>query len=288
MAFHTNFRHFFLLFTILIPLLAQPGISDSTTASSPQSEPVSSPSPGAPVLSPSSGPSPSSSPSPSPSPSSGPSPGPSPSSGPSPGPSPSSGPSPGPSPSLGPSPSTGPSPGPSLISDGPMDSEASYELDLSPSLAPSADVDPKVKKICDSTDHPDLCLASIVPLLEGKTDVSSVLDVAIRAGAKISRYGLFLVQKLAADPATPPEVASILNDCKESCSTAVDNYENAIEALPEHDIGTMNSMLSAVITNVGDCEDALAKQGPNSPFSSVAVRLRSMTSNCLAIVSQLD
>ncbi|KAL8484702.1 hypothetical protein ACS0TY_027120 [Phlomoides rotata] len=287
MAFHTNFRHF-LLFTILIPLLAQPGISDSTTASSPQSEPISSPSPspspsrGAPIPSPSSGPSPSSSPSPGPSPSSGTSPGPSPSLGPSPGPSPSSGPSPGPSPS------SGPSPGPSSISDGPTDSEASYELDLSPSLAPSAIVDPKVKKICDSTDHPDLCLASIVPLLEGKTDVSSVLDVAIRAGAKISRYGLFLVQKLAADPATPPEVASILNDCKESCSTAVDNYENAIEALPEHDIGTMNSMLSAVITNVGDCEDALAKQGPNSPFSSVAVRLRSMTSNCLAIVSQLD
>lgn len=145
-----------------------------------------------------------------------------------------------------------------------------------------------MKKICDSTDHPDLCLATIVPQLNGKTDVSSALDVAIRAGAKISRYGLFLVQKLAADPATPPEVAAVLKNCKESCSIAVDNYENAIDALPEHDIGTMNSMLSAVITNVGDCADVLAKKGPDSPFSSVATRLRNVTSNCLAIVSQLD
>ncbi|KAL6548199.1 hypothetical protein OROGR_008620 [Orobanche gracilis] len=92
---------------------------------------------------------------------------------------------------------------------------------------------------------------------------------------------------MADAPGVPPELASVLRDCKDSYDDAVYNFESTIDAFPRRDIGTMNSMLSAVITDVGDCEDGFSGFGEESPFSSVADRLTNMTSNCLAIVSLL-
>ncbi|KAI3469291.1 hypothetical protein Pfo_025954 [Paulownia fortunei] len=172
--------------------------------------------------------------------------------------------------------------------DAPAESDGPFQFDFSTILAPSVDVNPKLKEICDSTDYPSLCLATVVPFLNGKTDVPSVLEVIIRAGAKLAKYGLSLAKNFAEKTGAPPELLSILEDCKDSYDSAVYNFQNTINAFLEHDIGTMNSMLSAVITDVGDCEDAFSGLGEQSPLSSVADRLTNMTSNCLAIVSLLD
>ncbi|KAL6548198.1 hypothetical protein OROGR_008619 [Orobanche gracilis] len=56
-----------------------------------------------------------------------------------------------------------PSPGPA-ISNGQAHFDSS-----STAPAPAADVNPKVKEICDSTDHPALCLATVVPVSTGIT-----------------------------------------------------------------------------------------------------------------------
>ncbi|KAH6831858.1 hypothetical protein C2S53_008351 [Perilla frutescens var. hirtella] len=306
MAPHNNPKLFFLFFFsfLLLCHLAQPEVSPSPAPESSsefeESEPISSPSP-----SPSPSPGPTSASPSSPGPAPVPSPSPSPSSGPAPGPTRSSGPSPGPSPSSDdddlddevdtqqdsislppsfsdtPSPSMAPGPG----ADGPSDSDSPIEFDFSPTLAPSADVDPQLKKICDSTDYSSLCLATVSPYLDGKTDITSVLDVAIQAGSQFSKYGQATAQKLAGNPGNPPELASILNDCKENFESAVENFGKASDALPEHDKGTVNTMLSAVITYAGDCHDSITQ---DSPLYSISDRLMNMASNCLAISSLMN
>ncbi|EYU29652.1 hypothetical protein MIMGU_mgv1a027137mg [Erythranthe guttata] len=171
-----------------------------------------------------------------------------------------------------------------------LDSLAAPSFDLSSILdtsAPTDDVDPKVKKICDSTDHSSLCLTTIAPLLKGKDDVPSVLEVSIGVGSKLSDYALSLAKTMSEKPGMPPQVLSVIKDCKDSYDTAAYNYQNAVDALHEKDIGTMNSMLSAVITNVGDCEDGFSSIGETSVFSGLAENLTNVTSNCLAIISLL-
>lgn len=186
--------------------------------------------------------------------------------------------------SLPPSTSEAPSMAPSA--DAPSGSDGSTEFDLSPVLAPSADdVDPALDKICDSTDYPSLCLSTVSPYLDGETDIQSVLDVAIQAGAQFSKYGQATAQKLAGNPGNPPQHASVLNDCKDSFENAAENYGKAGDALAEQDRGTVNSMLSAVITYVGDCQETISK---DSPLYSLTDRLINMTSNCIAISSLMN
>ncbi|XP_047975499.1 uncharacterized protein LOC125217962 [Salvia hispanica] len=162
----------------------------------------------------------------------------------------------------------------------------SNEYDLSPSNAPSGDdPDPALEKICESTDYPVLCLSTVAPYLDGETDIQSILDVAIQAGAEFSKYGQETAQKLAGNPANPPQHSSVLSDCRDGFETAAENYGKAADALVEQDRGTVNSMLSAVITYIGDCQDTIST---DSPLYSLTEKLTKMTSNCLAISSIIN
>ncbi|PIN07783.1 Pectinesterase [Handroanthus impetiginosus] len=174
-----------------------------------------------------------------------------------------------------------------LESDNPKSNNL-FQFGISTMDAPSNDINPKLKQICESTDHPSLCLATVAPFLKGKVDVPSVLEVAIKASDKLAKYAFSLAKSFTEKPGTPPELASVLEECKDSYDTVVYNFQNTIDAFQRRDIGTMNSMLSAVITDVGDCEDAFSGLGAESPLWGIADKLTNMTSNCLAVVSLLD
>ncbi|KZV47719.1 hypothetical protein F511_19432 [Dorcoceras hygrometricum] len=175
-----------------------------------------------------------------------------------------------------------------LSSAKPSESDGPSSFDISKILS-SIKVDPEVEKICESTDHPALCIATVAPLLNGKNvDVKSVLEVAMKAGSSFTEFVLSFATKLAEKPGTPPEMKSILSDCKDSFDTALSNFEESITALSQDDIGTMNSMLSAVMTFVGDCEDSFDGMGMDSPFMAYSDKLTNMTSNCLAIISLMN
>ncbi|KAH7513468.1 hypothetical protein FEM48_Zijuj12G0203100 [Ziziphus jujuba var. spinosa] len=147
-------------------------------------------------------------------------------------------------------------------------------------------VDPAVKKICDSTDYPTLCLASLTPfLIVGKTDPVSILELAIKASTQQAKLALEAATKLASAPNLPPRKASGLSDCQYMFNDALDNLESAMDAIPSKDYGTVNSMLSAVITDSETCEDGFTGQSPLAEFDD---KLRMMGSNCLAISSLIS
>ncbi|CAA0824130.1 Plant invertase/pectin methylesterase inhibitor superfamily protein [Striga hermonthica] len=116
----------------------------------------------------------------------------------------------------------------------------------------------------------------------------SVLRFAVEAGGDYAKEALSVATNLVSksDDITP-ELRSTLKDCKESYDVAVENFQKTLDAFTTKDVGTMRSVLSAVITFVGDCEDEFAEMQAPSPLSGYAEKLTDMTSNCLAIVSQM-
>ncbi|KAL6970234.1 hypothetical protein U1Q18_029936 [Sarracenia purpurea var. burkii] len=145
---------------------------------------------------------------------------------------------------------------------------------------------PILEKICKSTDYPADCEEAIAPQLGDKTDLLSVVELAIKAAIEHTKLAISTAGIVAATPGTPPKMMSILSDIKDSYSDALDNFQQAMDALPARDVGTMNSMLSAAITDFSDCDDNLF--GFVSPLLDFNAKLTKMTSNCLAIVALID
>ncbi|KAJ8528868.1 hypothetical protein K7X08_030608 [Anisodus acutangulus] len=150
----------------------------------------------------------------------------------------------------------------------------------------SSDHDTNKKKICDNTDYPDLCTATVAPFLRGNTvNVQQVLEVAMKASDQFAKLGFAAFKRASESPATPPKTKKMLKTCLDSWDTVLYNYEQAIEALRINDSGRMSTTLSAAITDISDCEDAF--EGVVSPLIGYGEKMTKMTSNCLAIVSQL-
>ncbi|XP_013588846.1 PREDICTED: putative uncharacterized protein DDB_G0290521 isoform X2 [Brassica oleracea var. oleracea] len=132
---------------------------------------------------------------------------------------------------------------------------------------------PEIKTICGKTDNPKLCESSISPLLTAaiKPDASSVLVLSIQASINATKAVMPTVNKVAAA------------DCQELYDDAVSNLEDAINAVKESDIATVNTNLSAAMTDYGTCNDGFEETGEPNPLADVADKLHKMVSNCLAI-----
>ncbi|OVA02522.1 Protein kinase domain [Macleaya cordata] len=143
-----------------------------------------------------------------------------------------------------------------------------------------------IKNICTNTDYPDLCLSSLTPFSSGgKTDPFSVLEMALKACKNTTQTAIDASIKMAKSTSLPSDVLSCIEDCKDNFDDAMDNIQSAIDAIPSRDIATMQSMLSAVMTDAETCNDGFS-EGPgldNNPFTSHGDLIHKLASNCLAI-----
>ncbi|ESQ49370.1 hypothetical protein EUTSA_v10022426mg [Eutrema salsugineum] len=132
---------------------------------------------------------------------------------------------------------------------------------------------PEIKTICGKTDFPPLCESAITPLLTAqlKPDASSVLVLAIQASINATKAATTTVEKVAAA------------DCQELYDDAVTNLEDAVNAVKSRDIATVNTNLSAAMTDYTTCNDGFEESGEPNPLADVADQLTKMVSNCLAI-----
>ncbi|KAM7278537.1 hypothetical protein ACFE04_005671 [Oxalis oulophora] len=157
-----------------------------------------------------------------------------------------------------------------------------------PAAAPTTNtliINPQLKAICGQTDYVDLCLASLTPFFKGKTDPVAVLRTAIQAAGEATKMALAVATKMASSKGTDKSTASRLNDCKDSYEDALDNFQSAVEAIASLDIGTINSMLSAVVTDYSTCDDGFIEFNQESLLATYNAKLTKMGSNCLAIAS---
>ncbi|CAL9219889.1 unnamed protein product [Arabidopsis halleri] len=132
---------------------------------------------------------------------------------------------------------------------------------------------PEIKTICGKTDNPPLCESSVSPLLtpQLKPDTSSVLILAIQASINATKAAMATVEKVGA------------SDCQELYDDAVVNLEDAVNAVKSRDIATVNTNLSAAMTDYSTCNDGFEEAGEPNPLADVADKLTKMVSNCLAI-----
>lgn len=143
---------------------------------------------------------------------------------------------------------------------------------------------PEIKRICDTTDYPDVCQSTLVRY-NGPFDIPSVLGISMQSGLDFSKAAIDMADRLSTQPMMSPDQSASLKDCKDNYDDVLYDFQNAHDALPAKDVGTMNTMLSAAITSVGDCMDAF--EGGESPVGTFSDKLRKMASNCLAMVSQI-
>ncbi|KAF5737053.1 21 kDa protein-like [Tripterygium wilfordii] len=159
-----------------------------------------------------------------------------------------------------------------------------------PSDGLSANVDPLVKKVCASTDYSSLCESSIAPLLSGAKDATAdavaMLELVIKAASEHTKLAIAEAEKLIAAPTTPAKVLAMIKDCKDNYDDALDNYQSALDAIPARDIGTINSMLSAALTDYTTCDDGF--EGLKSPVAAIDRLLSKMASNTLAVASLVN
>ncbi|CAN8269944.1 unnamed protein product [Cochlearia groenlandica] len=132
---------------------------------------------------------------------------------------------------------------------------------------------PEIKTICSKTNNPSLCESSVTPLLTAhlKPDVSSVLVLAIQASIDATKAAMAIVVEVSAD------------ECQELYDDAVTNLEDAINAVKSRDIPTVNTNISAAMTDYGTCDDGFEESGEPNPLGDVSDKLTKMVSNCLAI-----
>ncbi|KAF9604215.1 hypothetical protein IFM89_004921 [Coptis chinensis] len=145
---------------------------------------------------------------------------------------------------------------------------------------------PALKKVCDSTDYPLLCLSSVVPfLVPGKFDPVSIFQSEVKACVSHTNILMEKSKKIAADPATPPDTAKALTYCLENYDTLLSDLDKTIQALPGRDKGTMNTMLSAALTDLTTCQDTFKEvTTAPSPLADLENMGNQLISNGLALL----
>ncbi|KAK0606824.1 hypothetical protein LWI29_004830 [Acer saccharum] len=143
----------------------------------------------------------------------------------------------------------------------------------------------EIKHICESTDYPSLCWPYISTFYSGKSDATTVLEMAINATAQQIKMAQSALANLAKEPKflSDKKNSNLLDDCKEMYVDALDNLKSAMDAIPKGDIITVNIMLSAALTDFTTCADGFT--GKNSPVGGIDNKLHKLVSNCLAISS---
>uniref|UniRef100_A0A7N0TKR2 Pectinesterase inhibitor domain-containing protein n=1 Tax=Kalanchoe fedtschenkoi TaxID=63787 RepID=A0A7N0TKR2_KALFE len=147
---------------------------------------------------------------------------------------------------------------------------------------PRANVeDPEIKKMCDKTDYPDLCQSTVAHFMDGRNDPVSMLDMVIKACVQYTHLAMAGAKKLSASPAFG-RIKSRFNDIAEYYADALENLQDAANAIKVKDMATVNINLSAALDDFGAYED---DWGETSPMADFDTKLTHMASNCLAIAT---
>ncbi|EOY06708.1 hypothetical protein QUC31_016125 [Theobroma cacao] len=153
-------------------------------------------------------------------------------------------------------------------------------------------IDPQILSLCGKTDHAALCLACVAPFYNGKSDLSSVVEMLIKAGTEQTKQAIAIAAKMANDPKSDPKTVAKLNDCKEIYDDALDNMQEAIDAIPLKDVGTIATMISATISDFGTCDDGFTGQ-PNpipdgvSPMAKINENLMNIADIILILANMI-
>ncbi|XP_038903716.1 21 kDa protein-like [Benincasa hispida] len=139
-------------------------------------------------------------------------------------------------------------------------------------------------EICDVTSNPQLCKTSISSQIHGMTvDPTSALKTEIQQSMKEVTKAIATLKELRKDPSASNVEIACYDTCLENFDIAIEDLKAGLESIDVHDVGRMESVLTAVLTDLMTCDDTFAEMGVDSPLDSLSTRMSKYASNCLAI-----
>ncbi|CAL9163397.1 unnamed protein product [Musa hybrid cultivar] len=146
-----------------------------------------------------------------------------------------------------------------------------------------------VSALCSKTDYPDVCSSTIqsFPPPVGLVDAAVMLKLHMKACREKAQIAQSQVSALVSHPGASSKLASSLQVCSDMYDDVFDSLDTAADAMASHDKGTLDSMLSGLISDFSTCEDAFTEDSITSPMAAVDDRLTKLASNCLAFSSLL-
>ncbi|CAL9109035.1 unnamed protein product [Musa acuminata var. zebrina] len=143
----------------------------------------------------------------------------------------------------------------------------------------------EVAGICSHTDYPFLCIYASTTYGQSylAIDAASLLAMHIKMTVDHTQTAKAIASTFAVNPTTTPQVKQALEVCLKQYDDAFDDLATGSTAVAGHDAGTANSMLSAVISYYGTCDDAFAEIYKANPLAKQDDFLMKMVSNALAL-----
>lgn len=134
------------------------------------------------------------------------------------------------------------------------------------------------------TSNPQLCRTSIASHINGPTvDPTTALKTEIEQSIKEVSKAIATLNTLRKDSAASNAEIACYDTCLENFDMAIEDLKAGLESIDVHDNGRMESVLTAVLTDLMTCDDTFAEMGVDSPLDSLSAKMSKYASNCLAI-----
>ncbi|OIW00198.1 hypothetical protein TanjilG_29188 [Lupinus angustifolius] len=146
-----------------------------------------------------------------------------------------------------------------------------------------------ITETCKNTLHSQTCISSLTSVPGSNTaDPKGLAKIAINVtlaeGSKILAY----VHELkSSDESKKSDISSVLNDCDEEYTEAMENLKESATALDKGDYKKVNMLLSTAMTNGNTCEEGFKDLEITSPLTKRNSYFSELCSNVLAITKLL-
>lgn len=154
-----------------------------------------------------------------------------------------------------------------------------------------------IKALCESTDYKETCLNSFKTVALNTTDPKELVKIAFQVAVNALKEVIGNTTAMK-DSTTDSRTRQALDDCDELMDSAIDDIQNSFNKMGAFDVSKLGgflhelqTLLSGAITFQDSCWDEF----DNITVNDVGVKMRKimeisreLTSNCLAMVSQIS
>ncbi|XP_021904518.1 uncharacterized protein LOC110819585 [Carica papaya] len=153
-------------------------------------------------------------------------------------------------------------------------------------------IDNNIETICSGTDYFTECLLGIIPhfndFAKEGINPSSVLKMEMATLCDKATETVKEVTTMREHSSTSLVVSGILDTCVENYESLLEDLKDAVRALEIHDLGRLESLVSATLQDIVTCSDSFHERpGVRSPLADGDDLLKKMCSNILAISSSI-
>ncbi|XP_077240377.1 putative invertase inhibitor [Tasmannia lanceolata] len=147
-----------------------------------------------------------------------------------------------------------------------------------------------ISQTCNKTFHFDLCVSSLESDPNSlKTDVKGLAEISINLSIIQATEAISQLRTLIMNNSNDAYTDGCLKDCLDDYIDAVGNLRECNKAFSEGSYGTVNTLVTAAMSDSGACEDGFQeKPGYVSPLIGRSDFFNKLCSNSLSITNLLS